>query len=285
MYFFLFEKGIPQINKEKTTMIILCDDGSLKIYVADSEKTEYWLQPHIQPTQPINQLKSSQVWSTTSLFNLSPDSIFNVHKKAINNNESVSIQNPIIDSSVLKNTCDGLTGANTIKSKSANKAEVSSHLSLNFPIDYFEDCTTLNDVEYGGNDLLEVYNANQLRARLSLSGNKFVVCTKPKSFKLEIRNNSASKDSNLLMGCRILCGTHSLERSPQYFEVFGRRIPVVKQLPLTRARWVDVCLTRDEAIISDNILTIIIGSSSESQQNITFIDACVCYSKSKESLG
>ena len=26
-------------------MIILCDDGSLKIYVADSDKTDYWLHP------------------------------------------------------------------------------------------------------------------------------------------------------------------------------------------------------------------------------------------------
>lgn len=36
-------------SNEKTTMILLCDDGSLKIYVADQDKTEFWLQPHLRP--------------------------------------------------------------------------------------------------------------------------------------------------------------------------------------------------------------------------------------------
>ena len=59
--------GLPSENNEKTTMIILCDDGSLKIYVADSENIDYWLQPHLQATYAISQLRNSPMWSSTSL--------------------------------------------------------------------------------------------------------------------------------------------------------------------------------------------------------------------------
>ena len=39
-----------------------------------------------------------------------------------------------------------------------------------FPIDFFEHCNPTNEVEYGGSDLLEVYNVNQIKARLSTNG-------------------------------------------------------------------------------------------------------------------
>ena len=35
--------------EEKTTMIILCEDGSLNIYKAGIETTKYWLQTNLQP--------------------------------------------------------------------------------------------------------------------------------------------------------------------------------------------------------------------------------------------
>ena len=36
-------------QEEKTTLILLCEDGSLKIYMAGAEATGYWLQPGLQP--------------------------------------------------------------------------------------------------------------------------------------------------------------------------------------------------------------------------------------------
>ena len=96
--------------------------------------------------------------------------------------------------------------------------------------------------------------------------------------KLEI-TNTVDATRSLLMECRILIGTHSIERAPTFFEVFDRRIPV----KLTRSRWFDICLTRDEAFIADNKLTFLIGASTD-PRFITVIDACVCYGKSKEQL-
>lgn len=45
-----------------------------------------------------------------------------------------------------------------IKSGKATSAPV-------FPVDFFEHCTAMNDVEFGGNDLLQIYNASQLKHR------------------------------------------------------------------------------------------------------------------------
>lgn len=103
--------------------------------------------------------------------------------------------------------------------------------------------------------------------------------TKPTGFTLEIRNTSDASRS-LLVGCRILLGTHSLERVPTYFQVFSRRLPV----KLQRQRWFDICLTREEAILADNFISIQVGPSSDTMRHVTLIDACVCYVKTKESL-
>lgn len=39
-----------------------------------------------------------------------------------------------------------------------------------FPIDFFEHCVAMTDVEFGGNDLLQVYNTVQIKHRLNTTG-------------------------------------------------------------------------------------------------------------------
>lgn len=41
---------------------------------------------------------------------------------------------------------------------------------VNFPIDFFEHNQQLTDVEFGGNDLLQVYNIQQIKHRLNSTG-------------------------------------------------------------------------------------------------------------------
>ena len=48
-----------QVPLRRTTLIILCEDGSLRIYVANtSSSTEFWLQPQFQPTSPLAVLRA-----------------------------------------------------------------------------------------------------------------------------------------------------------------------------------------------------------------------------------
>ena len=38
-------------------MILLCEDGCLRIYMANVENTSYWLQPSLQPSSVISIMK------------------------------------------------------------------------------------------------------------------------------------------------------------------------------------------------------------------------------------
>ncbi len=44
-----------------------------------------------------------------------------------------------------------------------------------FPVDFFEHCQSMNDIEFGGNDLLQIYNVAQLKNRLNSAG-KNIYC-------------------------------------------------------------------------------------------------------------
>ena len=56
-----------QQGEEKTTMILLCKDGSLKIYMPGIETTEYWLQPNLQPAGALCVSKPAKKKRTTKV--------------------------------------------------------------------------------------------------------------------------------------------------------------------------------------------------------------------------
>ena len=81
-------------NEPKTSMIVLCEDGSLRIYTAKPEKTNYWL-PYL----------------TT-----------------------------------------GLVMGSIAKSLKKKKSKASADPNVTFPVDFFENCQVITDVEFGGSD-------------------------------------------------------------------------------------------------------------------------------------
>ena len=58
-------------SDQRTTLILLCEDGSLKIYMANTENTNYWLSPALQPQHAISALrppkKRSHVKKSTAI--------------------------------------------------------------------------------------------------------------------------------------------------------------------------------------------------------------------------
>ena len=46
-----------------------------------------------------------------------------------------------------------------------------------FPIDFFEHCQPSNDIEFGGSDVLHVYNRQQVKHRLNTAG-MYIASTK-----------------------------------------------------------------------------------------------------------
>jgi len=40
-------------NELRTTLILLCEDGSLKMFIANMDQTGYWMSSSIQATVPL----------------------------------------------------------------------------------------------------------------------------------------------------------------------------------------------------------------------------------------
>lgn len=150
----------PSSNAEhRTTLILLCEDGSLRIYMAGMEQTGFWMSSAIQPNCTI-------------------------------------------------------TGIKPTRKKKTNKTTKPTG-SVTFPIDFFEHCQVMNDVEYGGNDLLQIYNVAQIKHRLNTTG-MYVVSTKAIGFNVEVTNNDAIL---VMTGIRVLLGNQDIQRAPLYVVV------------------------------------------------------------------
>lgn len=96
-----------------------------------------------------------------------------------------------------------------------------------------------------------------------------MVSTKSIGFNIEVSNSDGSM---VMTGIRILLGSQDVAKVPSFIQVFGRTISVA----LTRARWYDVPLTREESLQADSKLTITFGPSSD-PQNVTFVDSVKMY--------
>lgn len=148
-----------------------------------------------------------------------------------------------------------------------------------FPIDFFEHCSLLPDVEFGGKDLLQLYNAAQVKNRFNTNGLYVVISKAPfvPPITVEIRNN----DSNMVItGVRVLLGAHDPTKNPKFIEVYNRTITITYQ----RNRWYNIPLTREESLQSDKSLTLKFGCSGD-LHGIQIIDSISVYGKSKDQFG
>ena len=62
------------------------------------------------------------------------------------------------------------------RKKKASKTRTKS-TTVSFPVDFFEHCQALNEVEFGGGDILQVYNVQQAKHRLLTAG-MYIASTK-----------------------------------------------------------------------------------------------------------
>ena len=73
--------------------------------------------------------------------------------------------------------CDGVTRVSD-DDVVCSGSHSGSHLS--FPADFFESATHSNEVEFGGSDVLQVYNTAQVKQRLNTTG-LYIASTKVSS--------------------------------------------------------------------------------------------------------
>ncbi|XP_043220427.1 E3 ubiquitin-protein ligase UBR4-like isoform X2 [Amphibalanus amphitrite] len=205
-------------GERRTTLIVLCEDGSLRIYMASPERTGFWLSSSLNPTSVMASLRPPR------------------KKKAPKPSRTVG--------------------------------------AVQFPPDFFESCQPMSDVEYGGNDVLQVYNTQQVKQRLAMAG-MYIASTKPAGFSMEISNS----DSSMVMcGLQIQVGSQDPQRAPSCVELLGRSVP----LHCSRARWFDVPLTREESLQADRRLTLTFRPTADTS-GVTMVDSIKVYGKTKEN--
>ncbi|KAH8412923.1 hypothetical protein KR009_006805 [Drosophila setifemur] len=227
---------------EKTTLLLLCDDGSLRIFSAQPDHTSFWLSPQVQPF-------GNQLYSSTLM---------------VKGGGASAVPKP--------KSSSGSGG----KQKQKIPKQLTAGGQPVFPIDFFEHCNMLADVEFGGNDLLQIYNKQKLKTRLFSTG-MFVASTRANGFTLEVINN----DPNVvIVGIRVLIGTQDVQRAPLSVSILGRTVPT----PVRRARWFDIPLTREEMFQSDKILKVVFAKSQD-PEHVTLLDCIEVYGKSKELVG
>ena len=83
-----------------------------------------------------------------------------------------------------------------------------------------------------------------------------------------------------ILGVRVNLGGVDINRVPSFIEIHGRNLPV----NLTRSRWFDFPLTREESLVSDKKLTINFGPSFD-PAGVNIVDSVQIYGKSKDAFG
>lgn len=93
----------------------------------------------------------------------------------------------------------------------------------------------------------------------------YLVSTKPR-FKIEVTNIDPTM---VICGIRVNVGSQDIGRAPGYIEVHGRTLQMAS---ITRSRWFDFPLTREESLQSDKKIIIVFGPSRD-PESVTIIDS------------
>lgn len=168
-------------------------------------------------------------------------------------------------------------GKNMKRRKPINKTlrkTSSSGINPTFPVDFFESLQVLNEVEFGGADILSIYSTQQVKNRLNSPG-MHITCTKTSSFSIDIINN----DPNMVIcGVRVQVGSQELTRSPLSVDIFERSVSMIPVTP----RWYDLPMTREESLQAEKKMSLSFEPSPD-PTGITIIDSIKVYGKTKES--
>ena len=219
---------------------LLTEDGSLKLFNVNFEIASFWFSPTF-----------------------------------------TSVPNTLSNTSSDRKKLKALTVKQKLSSKTAsiNDETIASGQNYQFPIDYFENCQVMEDVEFGGNDYLQVYNRKQMKNRLK-HARQFLAATKSTPITMEITNENSSL---LVAGLRVEVGGNQIgnaDWTPRYFEIFGRSVPVE---PTSTSRWVDLPFTNEECLKSEKNVILTIGNSRDTSSGITIVNSVKVYGKAKNS--
>ncbi|CAL8106128.1 unnamed protein product [Calicophoron daubneyi] len=177
------------------------------------------------------------------------------------------------------------------------------------PVDFFEWVNPTDEVEFGGADLLQLYNRDQLRRRLLTPSNPVTgagssadiqptivradqsAATPDQSapslgqkiaFVVDIYNRHPTE--SVIAGVRVGLPARTAEyanRWPRFFKVFDRTVSITPITLDSVGRTVDIPLYRTEMLLTSKKLQLCVGSSDDAD-GLTSIDLVTVYTLPKK---
>ena len=145
-----------------------------------------------------------------------------------------------------------------------------------YPVDFFEYCEAINEVEYSSPQLQRIYNKQQIRQRLAPgnTNNSSYIAWRG-SFSINMRS------SRLIRGFRIHLGANGTDAIPPAVTLNGKR--QFYFVDINRPKWVDVPFTPAEALEFNGKVTLQFAASSH-QDHRVIIDAIKVFGQSREKV-
>ena len=112
------------------------------------------------------------------------------------------------------------------------------------------------------------------------SASLYIANTKVSGFQMEVTNNDPNQ---VIVGVRVCLGCQDVGRIPSYIEMFGRTLSIAgNPTPVTRSRWFEFPLTREESLQggTDKKITITFGQSLD-PGGVNIVDCVQVFGKTK----
>ena len=147
---------------------------------------------------------------------------------------------------------------------------------LEYPVDFFECCESINEVEYTSPQLQRIYNKQQIRQRLAPgnTNNSSYIAWRG-SFTINVRS------TRLIRGFRIHLGANGQDAVPPAVTLNGKR--QFYFVDINRPKWVDVPFTPDETLEFNGKIALQFAASNH-QDHRVIIDAIKVFGQSREKV-
>ena len=152
--------------------------------------------------------------------------------------------------------------------------KVQNTLEYSFPINFFESCEHIQEVEFSSPQLARIYNKNQLKQRLApsqSSQSQYVAWRGGFSIQIKAARN------RIIRGVRVHLGQNGPEVVPPHVTFGSRQFPFVD---INRAKWVDIVFTAKESLEFNGKVNLTFAPSNHQDQRV-IIEAIKVFGQSK----
>ena len=165
-----------------------------------------------------------------------------------------------------------------VENNQTKKIKLEDENDEKFPINFFESCQHVNEVEFSSPQLARIYNKTQLKQRLAPSNS--ISQTQYVAWRGGFSINIKTTRGDLIRGVRIHVGQNGSEVVPPSVSFGNRKFAFVD---INRAKWVDIVFTAKETLEFNGKVTMNFAASTHQEQRV-IIEAIKVFSQPRRTV-